>query len=205
MIELNEFEIPRNKYRMLILFWQPLKQFCWLFAFLVVIGAAYAIFTGVWFLFFFMLLCGLFGGLIGLVMGGQQRIPPSPHLYYQKRKIIFDMDKFHIQTEDGSEIRILLNSIIKVDCYGSFYCLFLDKFYYIPVAISAFRSAEDRKRFETDILGKKLKTRKMLWIQIIIFLLFSACLLGLAFEFRIANRIGGRCCMTEVAAPLLQA
>jgi len=51
---------------------------------------------------------------------------------------------------------------------------------FIPVPISAFHSENDRIRFESEILGDKLKKQTFPWKSLLIFLLVSACLLGAA-------------------------
>jgi len=55
---------------------------------------------------------------------------------------------------------------------------------YYPIPFSAFRSEEDRIRFETEILGDKLKTKAIPWKKILVFLLVSAFLIGLALLLR---------------------
>jgi len=99
------------------------------------------------------------------------------HLF-QKRKVSFADDKFHIQCEDGSESHVLLSHVIKADRLGEYYRLFLNRLNFSPILVSAFRSEEDRLRFETEILGDKLKANTIPWKAILIFLVVSACLLG---------------------------
>jgi hypothetical protein len=100
---------------------------------------------------------------------------------YQKRKISFDTDKFHIQTDDGSESHILLTHFPKVYRLGNYYCVFLDTASFMPIPVTAFRSEEDRIRFETEIFGDKFKTNSFSWKPLLIFLLVSACLIGSAY------------------------
>ena len=184
MIELNEYTVSRGDcFR--IAFWQTLKKCYWIFVYASTIFTAIGIIEDDW----IFPLVGILGILIIIPITcyiAVWKVMPSTKdtHYYQKRKLSFDTDKFHVQLEDGSESHILLNHIIRANRFGNYYLLFLDKVQSYPVPILAFRSEEDRMRFETEILGDKLKAGSIPWKRIIVFLLVSACLFGSAYTLR---------------------
>jgi len=178
MIELDEFSMSRNDYYRLI-FRHSLKKLCWVYAYVAVILTALMIPFGNWGFLLIVLMGTLIVYSILFFIQCRNTLPSvkETHLF-QKRKISFGDDKFHIQCEDGSESHVLLNHVIKADRMGDYYRLFLNKLNFCPILVSAFRSEEDRIRFETEILGVKLKANAVPWKAIFIFLLISACLLG---------------------------
>ena len=184
MIELDEFTIPRNDlFR--ISFWTSLKRLFWYFAYMTTIFIALGIISDNW----IFSLAGIptLWIVIPIVhyITVWKAIPPMKETHnYQKRKLSFDAEKFHMQAEDGSESHILRNHIVRVSRLGGYYCLFFNKVSCCPVPVSAFRSEEDRMRFETEILGDKLKAGSIPWKRIIVFLLVSACLFGSAYTLR---------------------
>ena len=187
MIELDEFAMTRNDYFRLI-FRHTLKRYCWAYAYVAVIFIA------------LMILCDDLTALVvilpgiliaySILMYAQSRyyLPSAKEThFYQKRKITFEDDKFHFHCEDGSESHVLLSHVVVADCLCGYYRLFLNKINYCAILVSAFRSEEDRLRFETEILGDKLKTKAVPWKAILIFLVVSACLLGAAFAMSSAK------------------
>jgi hypothetical protein len=181
MIELDEFAMTRNDYFRLI-FRHTLKIVCWGYAYVAVILIALMIPSGNWYFLFVSLVVTLIVYSILLFILCRYLLPSAKEThFYQKRKISFDVDKFHIQCEDGSESHILLSHVVRADIAGNFYRLYLNKRNYSAILVSAFKSEEDRLRFETEILGDKLKTQAVPWKAILIFLVVSACLLGAAF------------------------
>ena len=180
MIELDEFSISRDEYFRLV-FRPRLKIYYWICACFAVVFLAMTIAFDDWKFPVVGFLTGVVAGLITVYIKCRYYLPPAN--YHQKRKLSFDADKFHAQIEDGSESHILLHHIIRADRFGGYYRLFLNRINYYPIPISAFRSEEDRRRFEAEILGDKLKTKTVPWKAILIFVLLSACLLGLAYTF----------------------
>ena len=182
MIELNEYTVSRGDlFR--ITFWQTLKTCSWLFAYSAVV------LIGMTFDDWIVCLIGTLTLAVALPLSVYASVwyyLPSPKdiVHYQKRKLSFDAGKFHTQTEDGSESHILLSHIIRAYRLGDYYCLFFNKTYWYPIPTSAFRSEEDRIRFETEILGDKLKAGVFSWKYLIAFPLISACLFGLAYAFQ---------------------
>jgi len=189
MIELDEFEFPRREH-VKIFSRQIRKHCCWVFVCYTVSAVAGAIFVNDWvfsfvsfvlFLLAFLIICPIIYWLQYLCY-----FPSAKETHdYQKRKWSFDTDKFHIYNEDGSETHFLRNHIVKVNRFGNYYCVWLNKVSYDPILVTAFRSEEDRIRFEKEILGDKFKTNLIVWKPIIIFILVSACLFGLAYTFRL--------------------
>ena len=202
MIELNEFDIPRKEllkllFRQilipcgaLIAFWFfPVAQGTPMTASLIIL-IAYLV---------------LIGWLCWLVCY-QHGLSSKNTFLYQKRKISFDADKIHVHAEDGSEVHILLSHILQIDRYGAYYRLFfLHRLAYIPIPVSAFRSEEDRIRFETEVV-KKISPRATLWRRLGICLLILACIgfIGWGFMLR-SNRVkSGRCCEFRHSVPVEQ-
>lgn len=190
MIELDEFDIPRRKYLELLsrqlgaLYYMEFVAYV---ALMLIMG----IMTGDWWYY-------LPASVIGLPFiwyGVRQTLcyhyglSPENTFLYQKRKIVFDADKFHIQAEDGSEVHASLNHILQADRLGGYYrLLLLHRVAYFLIPISAFCSAEDRLRFETEILGNKMKTRSQTIlrkaIRIFGLLLVLVCIVGCAYMFQ---------------------
>jgi hypothetical protein len=188
MIELDEFEFPRREHIKLFLR-QLLKSYCKALAYVAVFAVALAIFSEVWFFPVFFSLVFVFTCLIMGCVRFFQRIPSAKDTHlYQKRKISFDADQFHLQAEDGSESHILLTHFPKVYRLGNYYCVYLDADSYMPIPVTAFRSEEDRIRFETEIFGDKFKTKSISWKRILVFLVVSACLVGLAYSLHFIGR-----------------
>jgi len=109
----------------------------------------------------------------------QNGLSPNNTILYQKRNISFEVDKFRVQAEDGSEACILLKHMLQANRSGDYYRLFLwNRMVYLLIPVSAFRSEEDRIRFETEILGNKMKkesSHAILWKRIGVFFCMLAC------------------------------
>jgi hypothetical protein len=189
MIELDEFEFPRRELIKLF-FRQLLWSYCKAFAYVAVFAVALAIFSNVWFapvivstvVFFFACL------ITGSVRYFQYVPSAKETQFFQKRKISIDADKLHIQTEDGSEAHALLTHYPKVNRLGNYYCVYVNAASYMPIPVTAFRSEEDRIRFETEIFGDVFKGNSIFWKPILIFLLVSVCLIGSAYSIRFIGR-----------------
>ena len=181
MIELDEFAMTRNDFFWLI-FRHTLTRFCWAYAYVAVSFIALMILHDDLAALLVILPGVLIAYSILHFITCRYYLPSAKETHcYQKRKISFDADKFHIQCEDGSESHILLSHVVAADRLCGYYRLFLNKINFSPVLVSAFRSEEDRLRFETEILGDKLKTKTVPLKAIFIFLLVTVCLLGTAF------------------------
>jgi hypothetical protein len=103
------------------------------------------------------------------------------HVLFQKRKMTFGNDMYHIICEDESEGHGPLSHFYKTELFCDYYLLYMSNMTCYPIPVSAFRDEEERTRFETEILGDKLKTKVIPWKGILLFLWLSACLLGTAF------------------------
>ena len=184
MVELDEFEISRREYLKLHFLKTP-DILLFVFAvtyilFCVIVGMHWIL------LFFVLIICYATYRL----QCYQFALSPKNTFLYQKRKISFDADKFHVQIEDGSEAHVLLSHILRADRSGRYYRLFFpNRFTFHIIPDSAFRNEEDRVRFETEILGNKMKkesTCAVLWKRIGVFIFLLACvsLICLAFGIR---------------------
>ncbi|MGL4943498.1 MAG: hypothetical protein ACRC46_09945 [Thermoguttaceae bacterium] len=158
-IELDEYAITRSDYAKLI-FRSSVKRCFWVGFCGAMALLALAILSGNW--FFLTITLPILLGVIGVVCTIQcwynVPSPKAVHLY-QKRKTSFDEDQFHIKAEDGSESHLSLSHIEYADRCWRYYRLFLNKVSYVPIPTSAFRTEDDRRRFETEILAGKLKTK----------------------------------------------
>jgi hypothetical protein len=185
MIELNEFEYPRREYVKMI---RPyLLQGCfWGLAYFVFVLCAWLlVLDGGFFVFTFFIVCPVclwvsYANLNGWFFASSAK---DTHVY-QKRKMSFDTDKFHIQEEDGSESHTLLNQILHADRHGNYYRLFLNNYCMLPVPVSAFRSEDDRIRFETEILGDKLKKGLSSWTYWTLVIIFIPIFVGVLYVLR---------------------
>ena len=184
MIELDEFELPAKDY-FRIIFWTQTVSMFWVWAYLTVFLYAGAIVFGNW-LFFGInsVLLAMFFLLTAYFTGRYYAYSKDNKIFFQKLKMTFGNGTYHIVSEDGSEGHGPLSHFCKADTFNGYYLLYLSNLtcYHIPV--SAFRSEEDRTRFETEILGDKLKTKTTLERKILVFLIISVCLLALASASR---------------------
>ncbi|MDR0328403.1 MAG: hypothetical protein LBI05_08925 [Planctomycetaceae bacterium] len=184
LIELDEFEFPRRELIKLFLR-QRLRWYCWLFVTCVLILAvALAIFDYDW------LYVYAFPPLILIIFLGDFCAALHDILSkkrYPKEKWTFDTNTAHLRLEDGAEAHFPLHHVTNVYRIGNYYHLVIDFINLIPV--TAFRSEEDRIRFETEIFGDKFKTKPiMTWKMHLFFLLMSVCLLGLVYSTRFIVR-----------------
>ncbi|MDR1268069.1 MAG: hypothetical protein LBK82_00960 [Planctomycetaceae bacterium] len=103
---------------------------------------------------------------------------------FQKRKLSFDDQKYYVTTKDESEGSGSLSLFPFARVWKDYYLLYINPFRFVPIPKSAFRSEEDRLRFETEILLPKLKKKPPFWKPFVIFLIFSAILMGTSFVLR---------------------
>jgi hypothetical protein len=104
-----------------------------MFVYGLVVCVSFAVLTGeLLFPLVILPLAGLIGGLIGSYVS-LYTVPLSTqdtHVY-QRRKMSFDTDKIHVQSEDGSEVHITWNHIMKVKRLGNYYCLYLNHGFFL--------------------------------------------------------------------------
>ena len=200
MIELNEFAIPRREYLKLIA-WQTLPlglMFIALWLSFVAIGIP--TFMSLIILFFYL---ALIGGIFWSICY-QYGLSPKNTFLYQKRKISFDTDKIHIHVEDGFETHFLLSYILRVDRTGNYYRLFsLNYHFHFLIPVSAFRSEDDRKRFETEIV-QKISPRATLWKWLGICLIILFCVGFFGWSMKMKSNRAGRCCEFQHFIPVEQ-
>ena len=186
MIELDEFEISRKELLKMI-FWHGYPQNIRAFAYLVVFLTALSIVADDWFyLTVFVSVFLIVFSIVHCFRYWSYSPSVNDSYLYQKRKISFDVEKFHMHAEDGSESHILLNHIQRVDRFGNYYRLFVNKSSFVPIPDSVFRCEEDRKRFE-ELFHDKMPSKAALRKQIVIFLLISVFLLGSVFGWRMLS------------------
>ena len=181
MIELDELECPaKDIFR--VVFWAHFMNFLWNWAYLTVVLCAAAIIFDDWIIFGILsVLVAVAFLLTAYCTGRHYAYSKENAVHFQKRKMTFENDKYHIVCEDGTETHGPLSHFHKADIFCGYYRLFLGNMAFYPIPVSAFRSEKERLRFETEILGDKLKKKVVLWKEILHFLLLSALLLGLAF------------------------
>jgi hypothetical protein len=160
MIELNEFEYSRRehlKWLRMFLLWGGIYGL----AYIVIVWCAWRYYIGsAYFLLTFLVACPFFLYFSFLCLNMWLFLPKRKNSrWYKKIKMSFDTDKFHMQTEDGSEYHVLLSAIVQVQRYrfSDCYWMVMDDNASMHIPVSAFRSEEDRIRFEKEILGDKLK------------------------------------------------
>ncbi len=92
----------------------------------------------------------------------------------------FGEGQYFIQCEDGTQTQGPLSHIHKAEILCGYYRFYLNKtnFYVIPV--QGFCSEADRSRFETEILGDKLKPAAFPWRKAAIFAIFTVICIGFA-------------------------
>ena len=182
MIELDEFELS-EKHMVHMVGWFGVVCELWIWAYLTVfLLAVYVISPGNWIftpIFFAVLMA--FSLLTFYFIWRYCDYSCLPKL-----KMAFGEGMYRM-VSDGSEVQKPLSDIVKADISNDSYRLFMNKMVYYPIPITAFRSEEDRIRFETEILGDKLKRFSIPWKTVIIFLLVSACVLGLALMLRLSR------------------
>lgn len=189
MIELNEYDFPSRDYFRLFSR-EIFRRYVWIGMYVMAILYALVYFenvaVGEWssgnfiimtiILLFLLLLLVAYG--FGIAAWHAYSKYSRPAL--QKRRITFDGDMFYINLADGSSSSNRLNHIAFARRSGPYYMLFLNRLAFIPIPGSAFRSEEDRLRFETEILGDKLKKRGFPLIGALAFLFAASVFFGVA-------------------------
>ncbi len=188
MIELDEFEYPATDYFRYLL-WYYMKVSFWLLAYAAVgifpVNLYWTLVDGEWdafvLVFYFSLVAStlLFLLLCALHIS---RSKENRHVW-KRRKITFDDQMMNVVCEDGSESHSLWNHIIKARIIGKYFILFLSQQVFYPIPLSAFRSDEDRKKFETEILGPKLLKNRFPWLWLVVFVLVAAAAFGMSYHW----------------------
>ncbi|MGL6194999.1 MAG: YcxB family protein [Thermoguttaceae bacterium] len=88
----------------------------------------------------------------------------------RKRQFSFDSEMMHILLEDGSNSSTKLDHIVASKRSGNYYKLFLNNYQFVPIPVDAFRSQEDREKFETEILGKTFTKNTLFSKKTLVFL-----------------------------------
>jgi len=188
MIELDEFELPPKEYFQLV-FWDTLTyslRFCaYMSVFLFFLAIIFAHWT-VWAVTFIIsLLLPVFCLIFSYSAGKDWTYSlPTDHAF-PKKKITFENGMYHVVCKNGSESKGPLSNFYEADVRRGYYRLFMDKVYYMVIPATAFRSEDDRVRFEIEILGDKLKKQTIPWDTILSFLKLIAILFVLACVVRI--------------------
>lgn len=76
-------------------------------------------------------------------------------LFFAERTFEIDQHFLTILFEDGSVNKILINNIVRVIKNFKYYRLFLSKKQFIFLPLSAFKRADDIKRFDTILKARK--------------------------------------------------
>jgi len=184
MIELDEFEFKAKDYFWMT-FWSHLAKRFLVLAYATVFLLACGIITGDWVLPIIVpilvAICFLYSSYS---MGRYYAYSKENNAFFQKRKMTFGNSTCHVACEDGFETKVPISRFNEADILYGYYLLFVGNMSFYPIPFSAFCSEEDRIRFETEILGDKLKTKTIPWKKILVFLLVSAFLIGLALLLR---------------------
>ena len=190
MIELDEFEFPAKDYFWMT-FWSVLSWLLYIFAFLTVFLFSWALVSNNWMLPI----------IISALLFGISPFFAYLSAYWSvdciltlKRKMTFENGFYHIVLEDGSEGKGPLSHFAKASMSRGYYLLYMSNMYVYPIPFTAFRSEEDRVRFETEILGDKLKKETISWKSTFLFLLLSAGLLALAYLLSPLVDVPCSCC-----------
>jgi hypothetical protein len=199
MIELDEFEFSAKDYYRIV-FWQLAVHYFRTWAYLTVfLLAIYVVVLDE--LFFPICVSTVLAVSLLIITYFTARFyaySKTSNAILQKRKMSFGDGMCNLTCKDGTESRGPLNHFHGASIFYGHYCLFMHGGQYYPIPFAAFRSEEDRTKFETEILGGKLKTKSIPWKQIAVFLLFSVCMFGAAYAFRVnIDPDNGACCIIE--------
>ena len=190
MIELDEFEIPQRDY-FRVLFRRRIEKLAWFLAYYTIYWCAYLIVYDDWLTFSICLLFG-YTLLYGLIYMSTRKVVfnSGNDTLFQKQKITFEGQMFHAITADGAETRAPVDSrFIRAEKMHDYYLLYFDRYSGSLLPFAAFRSGDDKKRFEMEILGDKLKNRTISKKKIVVFLVISIVVVGLACLLRSPERI----------------
>lgn len=189
MIETNEYEFPAGDY-FRMMFRHQLKIYFWAWSYLSVFLCSLAIFSGEWcFSVSSISAVAIFFLAAAYFRARNFAYSTENRSALQKRTMRFDENMYHLVGEDGTEARGPLEHIHRADIACGYYRLYINKINYYVIPWTAFRSEEDRGRFENEILGDKLKRKSIPWKRMILFLLISTILLGLSICARDTERI----------------
>jgi len=190
MIELDEFAIPKKDYFRIHLR-RPRGIILWFIAYYAIYWSAYIIVFDEWVI---SSACFLIGSavLYGLIYRSVHKVVfnNGNETLFQKQKITFEGRTLHAVAADGAETRAPVDSrFIRAEKMHGYYVLYMDRYSYCLLPFTAFRSDDDRNRFETEILGDKLKNRTIPTKKIVVFLVISTVVIGLACLLRSPERI----------------
>jgi len=157
MIELNEFDIPVKDFFRLT-FWTQIAPSFWVWVYLTVF--LFAVFV----IILDKLVCPtIMSVVLAVLLLGAAYFKGRYYTYLaknnivKKRKMTFGNDMYRIVRDDGAEAQSPVNDIFKADVLCGYYRIFVNTLLFSPFPATAFRSEEDRIRFETEILGDKLQ------------------------------------------------
>ena len=185
MIELDEFKIKGKEYVWLI-FWLGVPYKLVGLAYVTLFLCACAIVSDRWVFTIGFSVTLVVCVLVSLYCTGREyAYSKENNAVTQKRKMSFGNGIFHILEEDGLEAQVPLSRIYEANIFRGYYWLFTNSTTDYLIPISAFRSEEDRMRFEMEILGDKLKPSAIPWKHLFIILLMFSLLLVFACVWRI--------------------
>ena len=180
MIETKEFDIP-SKFLFGLMFRQLMVIFGWISMYSSVVLFALGIIDGD--LQYYMLLVVAMAGFFLTFAGFYARtlaFAKENHPITQRRTMKFGDGKYFIDCEDGTQVQAPLTRFHRAKMLCGCYLLYVNQKGYFLVPKTAFRTEEDRKRFETEILGDKLQVASLPWKKVGGLLLFSAIVIGYA-------------------------
>lgn len=180
MIELKEYSFPADDYFHLMLR-SVLKLYMWVFAYAgAFLGFLWLPLGEVVIFIVSMILIGITLFLVAYVGVWWSVDSKENAAVLQKRKMTFDAGMCHYVCEDGTEVKLPLAQIFRVDVLQDYYLLYIMKFGYIPVPRDAFASEDDRPRFEAEVV--RGKTRKSGFVKhVAIYLVITAMLAAAGF------------------------
>ncbi len=185
MIETLEFDVPQ-KILFRMMFWRLIRYFTWSILYggivLLAIGLGHddSWLQSIGATIFLLVPLAVFFGVLAYFHARKYAYSKKPPFIWQKRTMKFGEGSYFLDCEDGTKGQGPLANIIRVDIADGFYRLHLGSGGHFLVQQSTFQSEEDRKRFETEIIGAKMRVRQWPWKHIAFFIVFSVLVIGLA-------------------------
>lgn len=180
MIELNEFAFLADDYYRLTLR-RIATRFAWFFLYGCSAAGCLGLMGGDMFILLLWAIgAGVIFSLATLLIAWRFVYAKENATIFQKRNVTFDSGFCHYMLEDGTESRFPLNTITQVEVGGDYYLMYLTKHTYMPVLRAAFRSDDDRRWFEAEVVAGKAKQPNVVK-AIVIYLLITTALLAAGY------------------------
>lgn len=180
MLELNEFAFPSRDYYRLTLR-RTATRFAWFFLYGCSAAGCLGLMGGDMFILLLWVIgAGVIFSLATFLIAWRFVYAKENATIFQKRNVTFDSGFCHYMLEDGTESRFPLNTISFIEAWDDYYLLYLTKHTYMPVLRAAFRSDDDRQRFEAEVVAGKAKQPNVAK-DIVIYLLITATLLAAGY------------------------